>query len=418
MLAHSPPLPLVLHYMDTDRNITAAEEEGIILALEQRHRVHRIRFFMPTPNLERLIKAIDMKYPVLEYLIMTSLSGVVHPAWVLPTTLQAPHLRCLLLKGFTLPLGLMTAKGIVALYLIMDDISAYCSPYSLFLCISFMRKLETLRIIYSFPISNHVVERLLQLDVKFMSTTTHVTYPNLRWFEFQGASAYMEAFVHRINAPRLKKLHIQLCEQPTFSVPRLLRLMNTTKKLRFDSAKFEFSSNRVSVGMNFPEEEDVYAFSVAVYCLHLGLQVSSLAQIFNSLSQRLSTVEHLTFEHDEDHDEPEVDRTEWHRLLKSFINVKTLSVDDRLVDELSRCLRLNDGEHPLEVLPELHELSYTGTGDIGDTFTSFLDSRQNSGHPVDLLFPNQMQVWSGEAGSNQAGSNEAGGGEAGSDLDA
>ena len=185
--------------------------------------------------------------------------------------------------------------------------------------------------------------------------------------------------------------------------------MNTTKNLRFDSANFEFSSYQVSVGMNL-REKSVHPFTMAVYCLELGSQVSSLAQIFNSLSQKMSTVEHLTFEHDEDHDEleVEVDRTEWHRLLRSFSNVKTLSADDRLVDELSRCLRPNDGEHPLDVLPELQELSYTGTDDIGDAFTSFLDARQDAGHPVDLLFPNKSYVWSSEEGSSEAGSSEVG----------
>ena len=35
-------------------------------------------------------------------------------------------------------------------------------------------------------------------------------------------------------------------------------------------------------------------------------------------------------------------------------------------------------------------------------FTPFLDARQNAGHHVDLLFPNQTDVWSGEAGSSEA----------------
>jgi hypothetical protein len=46
MLAHSPPLPLVIDYEDDgeDTVITAEDEEAIILALEQRDRVRRIRF--------------------------------------------------------------------------------------------------------------------------------------------------------------------------------------------------------------------------------------------------------------------------------------------------------------------------------------------------------------------------------------
>jgi hypothetical protein len=65
--------------------------------------------------------------------------------------------------------------------------------------------------------------------------------------------------------------------------------------------------------------------------------------------------------------------------LKSFSNVKTL------LEEVSRCLRLEDGEHPLEVFPELQELTYVGSGTAGDAFTSFIDACQNAGRPVTLV---------------------------------
>src|SRR6266436_9250785 len=51
MLAHSPPLPLTIDYQGTD--ITAKDEEGVVLALEQRDRVRRIRFKIPVLKLQR-----------------------------------------------------------------------------------------------------------------------------------------------------------------------------------------------------------------------------------------------------------------------------------------------------------------------------------------------------------------------------
>jgi hypothetical protein len=116
-----------------------------------------------------------------------------------------------------------------------------------------------------------------------------------------------------------------------------------------------------------------------------------MAQISDSLSQLFSAVEHLAFEHkmhsqsSEEHNE--VDRTEWRKLLRSFGNVKTLRIDDGLVEQLSRCLRLDDRELPLELLPELHELTYSGSGKSGDAFTSFINARQNAGRPVTLVRP-------------------------------
>jgi hypothetical protein len=64
MLAHSPPLPLVIDY--TGKDITAEDEEAIIFALAQRDRVRRIRFYIPVPKLQKLFMAIDGEYPILE----------------------------------------------------------------------------------------------------------------------------------------------------------------------------------------------------------------------------------------------------------------------------------------------------------------------------------------------------------------
>ena len=49
-----------------------------------------------------------------------------------------------------------------------------------------------------------------------------------------------------------------------------------------------------------------------------------------------------------------------------------------------RALRLA-GEFPLELLPELQELILLRSRDTNDTFTSFIDSRQNAGRPVTLV---------------------------------
>ena len=170
--------------------------------------------------------------------------------------------------------------------------------------------------------------------------------------------------------------------------------MNTAENLRFSSAKFKFSTDDVHVKLYSRMEIGMDAVSMVVRCWHLDWQVSSVAQIFNSLSHIFSTVNHLTLEHEvhgrssEDHNE--VDRAEWRNLLRSFSNVKTLRFDDRLVKELSRCLRLDDGELPLGLLPELQELTYSGSRDIGDVFTSFIDARQNAGRTVTLVRPSRL----------------------------
>ena len=168
--------------------------------------------------------------------------------------------------------------------------------------------------------------------------------------------------------------------------------MNTTENLRFDNAEIVFKDKEINVWMS-SRETGSYALCVTVYCWHLDWQVSSVAQICNALSQEfsaLSAVEHLTLEHEvhslssEEHND--VDRIEWRNLLRSFSNVKIIYVGDGLVEKLSCCLRLEDGELPLELLPELQELTYVGSRDTraGDALVSFIDARQNAGRPVTL----------------------------------
>ena len=387
MLAHSPPLPLDFDYYNI-RTIATKDQEGAILALKQYNRLRRVRLGMSATNLHKLIMAMDDEYPILEYLI------VAHPVedessiCQFPETLQAPNLRHLTLQGFTLPMGsrlLTAAVGLVTLYLVMVHPSAYFRPNTLLRWLSFMPQLETLAVYFQFPVPNRDVERQLT----HMPITTPITLPNLRHFEFRGVGTYFEALVHRITTPRLEKLRIWVFNQLTFSVTHLLQFVSATENLTFKSAKFWFSDKDVDVVMYPHEDAEVYALSIAVYCWHLDWQVASASQIFGPLSPLFSAVEHLTLEHEvhsqssEEHNE--ADRTEWRRLLGSFRNVKTLHIAEGLVEELSRCLGLGNGEVPLEVFPELQELTYPGSGNTGDAFTSFIDARQNAGRPVTLV---------------------------------
>ncbi len=391
MLAHSPPLPLVIDAFNQDRDITAEDEDGIILALQQRDRIRRIRLEIPAPNLQYLITAIDEEYPMLEYLTMAPLFKDKSTTLKLPETLRAPHLRHLGLFGFAIPNRsqlLTTAVHLVTLCLAMADRSTYFQPNTLLRWLSFMPHLRTLVVLFYFPVPNRDVEKQL-LRIPIMD---HIALPNLRHLWFRGVSAYMEAFVHRITAPRIQKLQIFLFEQLTFSIPHLLQFMNTIEDFRFSGAKFQFSEEQVDAEL-YPreaaEETEMYALHIRVHCWHLDWQISSMAQILNALGQAFSAVDHLALEHEE-HSQSfkvhnDVDRTVWHKFFKPFINVKTLHIDDGFVNELAHCLQSEDGEDPLELLPELQELTYSGSGDNDDAFIPFIDARQSSGHPVTLV---------------------------------
>ena len=102
---------------------------------------------MPVSYMRKLIVAIEKEYPALEYLVMVLVPADKNTVSILPETLQAPHLRHLVLRCFALPLGcglLTTVVGIVSLRLSIDHRSAYFQPNTLVQRISLMPQLETL----------------------------------------------------------------------------------------------------------------------------------------------------------------------------------------------------------------------------------------------------------------------------------
>ena len=74
-----------------------------VAAAHQRDRVCRVRLQIPVPNMQKIIMAIDEEYLVLEYLIMWPSTVDNSTALMFPETFRAPHLRHLMLFGFTLP---------------------------------------------------------------------------------------------------------------------------------------------------------------------------------------------------------------------------------------------------------------------------------------------------------------------------
>jgi hypothetical protein len=66
MLANSPPLPLVIDYVDKNDDIAAEDKERAILALKQYDRVRRVCLRVPAANIQKLIDVMDDEYPFLE----------------------------------------------------------------------------------------------------------------------------------------------------------------------------------------------------------------------------------------------------------------------------------------------------------------------------------------------------------------
>jgi len=146
--------------------------------------------------------------------------------------------------------------------------------------------------------------------------------------------------------------------------------------------------------MVYPNKEArKHTLYMSVACRGINWQVASAAQIFSVLRPAFSAVENLAFRHywrGVSEWRSEADRTQWRDLLRSFGDVKAFRVASELVSQVSRSLHFEDGESPVELLPELKELSYPNRRESDDVFTSFIDARRISGRPVTVVRENHF----------------------------
>jgi hypothetical protein len=388
MLAHSPPLPvlpLTVLYNEGHFSMTTKDQRGVLLAVLQHHRVRRIALRMPAENLKELVTSMGEEFSILERLYIKSRTKE-RTTLILPQNFQAPNLRHIDLWDVALPMRspiLTSSRSLVYLWLGGIPRSAYIHPNYICTQLSFMSQLETLGIGFHSPLQvpNH--------DVVGAATITHVpvALPNLRVFYFRGVSDYSEALLARISAPVLNSLEVHFFDRPAFAIPHLLRFTLSSESLNFNAFVLGFFEDFVyfTVDPHRPLPKRLLYFQIMRS--HLDQQVAAAVQILGALSPALSAVEKLTLSYTISHRSSErhndISRIQWREVLRPFSGVKTLHVKNELVGEISRSLRSGDWEPPLELLPNLVELSYSG-GDVGDAFMPFINERQAMGHPVHL----------------------------------
>ncbi len=252
MLTRFPPWPLIVDYVDKDRELTVDDKEGIQLALQHRDRVRRIGLWVPNSHLRNLVVAIDGEFPVLEHLLIgLQTKHDMRMSLTLRDTFQAPHLRHLVFIHFPFLVAfpsLTTSVGLVTLSL---NFVPRLLPYHVLRQLSFIPRLETLEITLLFHILVHDFE--IEMQQWPISVFRPVTLPNLRRFVFKGSTAFLETLLPWMTTPLLERLQITFFSQLTFSVPRLLQYMSTADNLNFSSAEFSFSNGGVAVS-GYPRE--------------------------------------------------------------------------------------------------------------------------------------------------------------------
>ena len=391
MLAHFPPVPLIIDHIDGEHHVlTPEDEEGIILALRHRNRVRRIRIRKFVPILQKLIIALDGEFPILEFLLIDNQRYhrpvIRHKKnMAFPETFRASHVRELVLDNFATSIEsptLTTMGNLIRLDLWKIPSSAYFHPDVLLQRLSFMPQLETLAIGFNF----YNPRREVGLQTLIM---TQVTLPNLRWLAFGGPSTYLEALLAWVTIPLLERLQVYLFNRMIYSIPHLRQITSTARNLRLKTATFIFNENCLKLRAYPQIGARLYTLNMELGGKYLDWQVVSAAQVFHALKTILSAVEHLTFKYNRHKISSEwsrqADRTHWRELLGSFDKVKNLRVEDGLIEQVSLALLAGEGESPTDLFPELQELSCPRRGvsrESSRAFTLLIEARQIAGRPI------------------------------------
>ena len=347
MLSHSPPLPLILYYPEISDTISTADEESVILALQQNERVRRIHIAAPTEALCNVLKVMDCAFPMLEVLSL-HLSTKSRAGLGLPEKFQSSLLRHLTLSNISLPIQsqlLRQAEGLITLQLWDFPVFPEFHPAHLVAQLPGMSRLETLAV--QFYASNPM--RIFESPAQ----QKPITLPSLKFLTFRGDITYLEGILARINAPLLSTFNIEFFHQLTFNLTRLLYFVGATSMDSFRSVAIHFNRQFVSLTVH-PERGGSYPFLVLVKCQSLGLQAACVAQICQTLGPLLVRAEILTVGFHEDGSGPwkdEIDVEKWHDILRTFSGVKSLRVVGRYVGDLFRSLQLDEWQLPLEEVP-------------------------------------------------------------------
>jgi len=366
--------------------------ENRVATLESKHhnRICEIHFpDLPSFLWERFAAAMQKSFPELTNL-QVSVYGV-DPMSVLPDSFlggSAPHLRQLGLEGISFPSVprlLLSADGLVKLYL--EDIpdSGYISPDAMATVLTVMTRLESLHLGFSFPRSHpSPASRPLPPPTRFL-------LPALTELSFKGVDGYLEDILARIDVPLLDGLYVQFFVDFDLDVPQLHRLIDHAEEFKAcDHAEvliFDFS-----ICLSLSHKTRVVDWITLALKLHCGglvsEQLSSLSQACNSSFPLMSTLEELEITEATNlssHWNDDVENARWVELLDPFTVVRDLYVTDQIARRVCGALQELPGERAAEVLPALRNIFVDAPGSlehIQEAIWPFVAARQLSGHPV------------------------------------
>ena len=345
-----PALPLLIQ----DSAPLIEGFDSIISLLEHSDRVCQIKLkAIPGRFLEKGSTVMQQPFPELTLLLLESFGETVP---VLPDSFlggSTPSLRFLQLSCIPfpgLPKLLLSATRLVHLHLLNIPHSGYISPHGMVSALSSLTSLGSLCLEFQSPRSRPVRES------QRPPPPTRSVFRSLTYFWFKGVSEYLDEFVARINAPRLKYLDVTFFNQIDFDTPQFIQFISRTPKLKaFNKARAAFKEGVAEVKLSSGHGK----LNVKISCRAFDWQVSSLEQVCTSSLPPLSMLEDLyLFKHPclEQGQKDDIENTLWLGLLRPFSGVRNLYLSSEFVPRIVLALQDLIGDRTTVVLPTLEKI--------------------------------------------------------------
>jgi hypothetical protein len=389
MLAHSPPLPLIIYYPGRLGDASGQDEEDVLFALQHRERVRRIHLRAPATSLLSLINAINGEYPTLQSLVIRSHtekpSAATGTGVQLPAKLLAPLLRRLTLSDVRLPASselLLRAEGLVTLELLDIADTPALQPSHLVTQLARMTQLERLVVHFRTALPSRTF---------WGRHIPHTTLPHLKLLSFRGSSVYLEHTLAHLTTPSLQTLFVDLFAQLSFSLPNLAHFVRGAFTFHAAELHFDADTACVMLDRDSRNRNRTNPVQLRVSCRALDWQLEALAQICGALAPLFARVEGLTLGLHVVHPTPDSERAQWHALLRAFGGTKTLQLAGPRAGHLLRSLL----PLPADLLPALQELLPGGAAEPADgdgdaegdegALHAFTGEREAAGCPVRVV---------------------------------
>ena len=405
-----PPLPVLVDCGSYSGSpLTPNEEDNVIAALEHHNRVCRVNIYLTSPQLGRVVAAMQEPYPVLRYLSVGLRGG---NARALPTGFLggcAPGLQVVTLSGIAypaLPSLLLSASHLVTLSL------EYIPPTGFI-------SLQTL------VVSLAALPRLKHFTLEYQSTTpspdltppplaARIDLPSLTSFKFQGTGEYLESLVVRIDSPQLDWIVITYLNRSDnfqiYQLPKFISRSVGRHLSSFKHAEVALYKDRELTAFDM-SRSPCHSFSDLNFAgdpgMRLGdlpasfFRLSPLAQVLSQFSAALSNVVHLklmirpvprlglsvdsTSQHGWLSYDTWTDDIEWQPLLRQFIAVETLYVTRDLAERIASALEYSVSEETeaADALPSLRLICLAGQP--ASSIENFVTAHQLSGRPLSVI---------------------------------